>query len=60
MREAIQQYVEREEAREGFRLEVLASWSTYQADGQLNLPEAEQHLMARSRMERGCGAADLG
>ena len=33
MREAIQQYVEREKAREGFRLEVLASWSAYQADG---------------------------
>ena len=34
MREAIQQYVDREEARESFRQEALASWSEYQATGQ--------------------------
>ena len=34
MREAIQQYVEREEAREGFKQEALASWAEYQATGQ--------------------------
>ncbi|MCY1348719.1 Ribbon-helix-helix protein, copG family [compost metagenome] len=33
MREAIQQYVEREEAREGFKQEALASWATYQETG---------------------------
>lgn len=33
MREAIQQYVEREEARESFKLEALASWSAYQETG---------------------------
>jgi predicted transcriptional regulator len=34
MREAIVQYVEREEARASFRQEALASWAEYQANGQ--------------------------
>ncbi|AWP23083.1 CopG family transcriptional regulator [Acidiferrobacter sp. SPIII_3] len=33
MLEAIQQYVEREEARESFRQEALASWAAYQETG---------------------------
>jgi predicted transcriptional regulator len=33
MLEAIQQYVEREEARESFRQEALASWSAYKETG---------------------------
>ena len=33
MREAIAQYVDREEAREGFKLEALASWAAYQEAG---------------------------
>ncbi|MDO1529499.1 CopG family ribbon-helix-helix protein [Fulvimonas sp. R45] len=33
MREAIQQYVEREEARESFRQEALASWQAYRETG---------------------------
>jgi predicted transcriptional regulator len=33
MLEAIQQYVEREEAREGFRQEALASWAAYRETG---------------------------
>lgn len=33
MREAIQQYVEREEARESFRQQALASWQAYQETG---------------------------
>jgi predicted transcriptional regulator len=33
MLEAIQQYVEREEARESFKQEALASWTTYQETG---------------------------
>lgn len=33
MREAIVQYVEREEARESFKQEALASWSAYQETG---------------------------
>jgi predicted transcriptional regulator len=34
MLEAIQQYVNREEARENFKQEALASWATYQETGQ--------------------------
>ena len=34
MREAIHQYVEREEARESFLQEALASWAEYQQSGQ--------------------------
>ena len=34
MREAITQYVAREEARESFKQEALASWAEYQATGQ--------------------------
>jgi len=33
MREAIRQYVEREEARESFKAEALASWQAYQETG---------------------------
>lgn len=33
MLEAIQQYVDREEAREGFKQEALASWAAYQETG---------------------------
>lgn len=33
MLEAIEQYVEREEARESFRQEALASWSEYRETG---------------------------
>jgi predicted transcriptional regulator len=32
MLEAIQQYVEREEARESFKQEALASWAAYQGN----------------------------
>ena len=34
MREAVEQYVEREEARERLRQDALAAWAGYQADGQ--------------------------
>ena len=33
VREAIQQYVEREEVRESFKQEAMASWNAYQATG---------------------------
>lgn len=33
MLEAIQQYVEREEARESFKQEAMASWAAYQETG---------------------------
>jgi len=34
MRKAIRDYVEREEARESFKQEALASWTAYQETGQ--------------------------
>ena len=34
MREAIEQYVEREEARERFKQEALASWEHYRTTGE--------------------------
>lgn len=34
MREAIRDYVEREEVRESFKQEALASWTAYQETGQ--------------------------
>ncbi|MCW5257029.1 ribbon-helix-helix protein, CopG family [Verminephrobacter aporrectodeae subsp. tuberculatae] len=34
MLEAIEQYVDREEARERFKQEALASWTAYQETGQ--------------------------
>jgi predicted transcriptional regulator len=33
MHEAIQQYVEREEARESFKQEAMASWTAFQETG---------------------------
>lgn len=45
MLEAIQQYVEREEARERFKQEALASWVAYQETGQhLTGPEVRTWL----------------
>lgn len=45
MREAIQQYVEHEEARESFKQEALASWVTYQETGRhLAAPEIRSWL----------------
>lgn len=40
MREAIAQYVEREEKREAFRQDALTAWSAFQADG-LHVTHAE-------------------
>jgi len=40
MREAIEQYVEREEKRERFRLDTLAAWEDFHATG-LHLTEEE-------------------
>ena len=42
MREAIRDYVEREEARESFKQEALASWTAYQETGQ-HLTSQEVH-----------------
>jgi len=45
MREGIIQYVEREEARESFKQEALASWAAYQITGRhFTGPEARTWL----------------
>jgi predicted transcriptional regulator len=51
MREAIEQYVEHEEARERLRADALAAWSDYQATGQhVTASEADAWL---ARLEAG-------
>jgi predicted transcriptional regulator len=51
MREAIEQYVEREEKREEFRRDALAAWEEYQATGlHLTADEADEWLQ---RLEDG-------
>ena len=51
MREAIEQYVEREEARERLRKDALAAWSEYQATGRhVTAEEADSWL---ARLEAG-------
>ncbi|TBV04056.1 CopG family ribbon-helix-helix protein [Phytopseudomonas dryadis] len=52
MREAIVQYVTREEARESFKQEALASWASYQETGQhLTAQEARAWLATWSTEE---------
>ena len=41
MREAIQQYVEREEQREALRQDTLKAWEKYRANGGLHITAAE-------------------
>jgi predicted transcriptional regulator len=54
MREAIEQYVEREEKREEFRQDALAAWSHYQATGlHLTAQEADAWL---AKLEAGKAA----
>jgi predicted transcriptional regulator len=51
MREAIEQYIEREERRERFRRDALAAWGEYQATGQhVTEDEADAWL---ARLEAG-------
>jgi predicted transcriptional regulator len=51
MREAITQYVEREEKREQFRQDALAAWAEYQAGGKhVTQAEADAWL---ARLEAG-------
>lgn len=47
MREAIQQYVEREEKRETFKQDALRAWSEYQANGRHLTPEEADAWLAR-------------
>ena len=51
MREAIQQYVEREEKREAFRQDGLRAWNAYQSSGlHVTLEEANAWL---AKLEAG-------
>ena len=51
MREAIAQYVEREEKREAFKQDALRAWGDYQADGvHLTAEKADAWL---ARLEAG-------
>lgn len=51
MREAIEQYVERDEKREAFKQDALRAWNNYQVDGlHLTLEEADAWL---ARLEAG-------
>jgi len=55
MREAVEQYVEREERREQLRRDALAAWSDYQATGlHLTAKEADAWL---AKLEAGKSAA---
>jgi predicted transcriptional regulator len=55
MREAIEQYVEREEKREQFRQEALAAWTNFQATGlHVTAEEADAWL---AKLEAGEDAA---
>ena len=51
LREAVEQYVEREEKREQFRQDALAAWNHYQATGQhVTAAEADKWL---AKLEAG-------
>jgi predicted transcriptional regulator len=55
MREAIEEYVEREEKREQFRQEALSAWDHYQATGlHITAEEADVWL---AKLEAGKDAA---
>ncbi len=55
MREAVEQYVEREEKREQFRQDALAAWEHYQATGlHVTGEEADRWL---AKLEAGKRAA---
>ncbi len=55
MREAIEQYVEREEKREQFRQDALAAWTHYQTTGLHATAEAADIWLAK--LEAGKDAA---
>ena len=54
MREAIRQYVEREEKREAFRQDAITAWNEYQATGlHVTMAEADAWL---AKLEAGVDA----
>lgn len=51
MREAIRQYIEREEKREAFRQDAISAWNEYQATGlHVTMEEADEWL---AKLESG-------
>ena len=56
MREAIQQYVEREEARASFRQEALTSWAEYQQTGQQLTGDETRAWLCGWRSQEGFSA----
>jgi len=55
MREAIEQYLEREEQRENLRRDALAAWQDYQATGLHTTAEEADEWLAK--LESGEGVA---
>jgi predicted transcriptional regulator len=55
MREAIEEYVEREEKRERFRQDALTAWAHYQTTGLHTTAEEADSWLAK--LEAGKGAA---
>ncbi|GIL00932.1 MAG: CopG family transcriptional regulator [Alphaproteobacteria bacterium] len=53
MREALRQYVEREEARESFRREALAAWVAFRENGRHLTDEEVRDWLARWGAEDG-------
>ena len=53
MREAIQQYVDREEKREQFRHDALAAWSHYQTTGLHTTAEEADAVLAQGLVKLG-------
>ena len=47
MREAIRQYVEREEQREAYRQDAIAAWEAYQSDGKHATAEEADAWLAK-------------
>jgi predicted transcriptional regulator len=56
IREAIQQYLAREEARESFRQEAVASWTAYQETGRHLTGQEVQDWLAGWGSDRGMTA----
>lgn len=58
MREAVEQYVGREEKREQFRQEALAAWDDYQATGLHATEEEADRWLAKLEAGEAAGAPE--
>ena len=56
MREAVEQYVEREEKREQFRQDALAAWTDYQTTGLHATAEEADAWLAKLEAGEGAGS----